>query len=173
MSDEIQDIQRIAAHHEAGHAAAAVLLGCGIRSLQIFSEQDNVAGMVETLEFKKGPITSYRAMRIHVAGPVAEEVYRRGGPMIKNLPWFNKDLVPERWPASGASDIENAYRRAREITQDENEVSHLVVKAVIETMHAIQSRKIWRAVTELADMLHKFKKLSGDSAFAIVRASCS
>lgn len=160
----------VTAHHEAGHAVAATLLQAGVRSAWLYERDGSAGGVTETIEYRGGARAHWRAVRISVAGSVAEKIYSYGGPTIHGVEWFNAEFEPTYWPASGMADWNNAIDRAEKIDADKRNARVLVARAVIDTLFYLQQPRAWKAIEQLAEMLLKFGKISGDSVFAIVKA---
>lgn len=134
--------QRQVAHHEAGHAVAATVLGLGVRDAWI-GPPPRHGGECNHIDEGGGAI---KHLVYTMAGPVAEARYRT--------------MKPDRW-GSDATDIGKLLLRFS--PQDRAEAA-----AHARAMAQALTTKYWSAIRSVADALLESGKVTGETVAQLV-----
>jgi len=151
----------LTAHHEAGHALVAIILGGEIQSVTIDPDRDEREhryGDTAVLWRMTGRSDrEYRehAIQVALAGPVAEMLYT-GDP-------FHSGLVPE-W----AADWADAWELAAVLKPDDKQRLAYLEQVSIRLYRLLDREPHWSALAEIADNLLAHETLEGEQVHEIV-----
>ena len=153
----------IAAHHEAGHAVVAVVLGVRVGRVAIGTDGTGSGCRVlrPPAQASLRRILAYAAT--HLAGGLAEE--RLMAPL--GMRWEGPSILP------GGFDDECNFRAwIREALHVEIALEDAIFLAVVNRVRQLLARgEIWRAVLVVAEHLLRQGEISGAEARAIVKTA--
>ena len=152
----------LTAYHEAGHALMAVMLGGRVKLVTIEPENGDGpdrSGETQVL-WPRGTSNldfATRAVKVLLAGPVAEMIYT-GDP-------YHPGLIAE-W----ADDWQKAWKAAEPIKRDERQRLDYLEKISIDLYHRLKQDDIWAALASLADGLLAHETLEEEDIVEIVES---
>jgi hypothetical protein len=154
-------MSELIANHEAGHALMALVLGAEVRLVTI--EPDNDDGperqgdtqvVWRRASFHEKEYAT-RAVKVCLAGPVAEMIYS-GDP-------YHPGLIAE-WSA----DWREAWAAAESLHPGERARLRYLEEVSIQLYHRLKHDDVWAAIASLADHLLAHETLEGEQVVDIV-----
>lgn len=152
----------LAAYHEAGHALMACLVGARVRSVTIDPDRDDgPARYGDTqIEWRVRGLSRQqfcqRAIRVALAGPVAEMLYT-GDP-------FHPALIAE-W----SGDWRDAWSHAAELEPLESKRMRRLEQTAIKLHRELHGDLYWSALAAIADLLLAHETLEAEEVEEVVR----
>lgn len=151
------------AYHEAGHVVMAVLAGARVRSVTITPDRDDGPNRFGDTEvawdlslYSKREFLEH-AIRVALAGPVAEMIYHRKP--------YHPGLVSE-WSA----DWQEAWRSAEELIADETQRLRYLERVTVHVYQQLDRDDRWAALAAVVDNLLAHERLESEELEEILAA---